>query len=75
MPILTPPPSDDEDDGSILGVKPAQHYTWEEYRRVQLFLSVNPWKCKCGLTMHGRVLQCVRENCRQPRPADYKKHG
>jgi hypothetical protein len=75
MPILTPPPSDDEekDDGSIFGVKPAQHHTWEEYRRVQLFLNVNNWKCPCGLTLHGRVLKCVR--CGKDRPSDYRKRG
>jgi hypothetical protein len=71
MPILTPPPSEPEDDGFDSSVKPVQHHTWEEYRRVQLFLNVPNWKCPCGLTLHGRVLKCVR--CGKDRPSDYKR--
>lgn len=71
MTILGLPPNEDEPKYEV-EVKPS---SWEEVRRVQIFLNVAPWKCKCGLTMHGRVLKCVRESCRQSRPNDYKKHG
>lgn len=69
MPILTPPPSEDEPEREVV-VKPS---SWEEYRRVQLFLNVPSWKCSCGLTYQGRVLKCVRKECGKDRPSDYSK--
>lgn len=72
--IISAPPIEPEPD------KPESEqklHTWEEYRRVQIFLNVAPWYCKCngkwtrGLKWHGRVLKCFY--CGTPRPADYKK--
>jgi len=69
MTLIRPPSDDEPDDEKPTGEwKPC---TWEEYRRIQLFLNVNPWRCSCGLTLHGRVETCVR--CGQLRPKDYKK--
>lgn len=51
--------------------KPEIICTWEEYRRIQIWFNVPPWKCPCGLVLHGRVEHCVR--CKTARPADYKK--
>lgn len=68
MTLINPPDCDDEPEPEPVPVK---NCSWEEHRRIQLFLNVNPWRCKCGLTLHGRVLNCVR--CNQPRPENYKK--
>ncbi len=69
MPILDTPPNEDEPEQEIV-VKPA---SWEEHRRVQLFLNVASWKCECGITNFGRNLQCAKDTCKKPRPAHYSK--
>lgn len=80
MPLITPP--------NDYGDKPVEKEkttvvdsSWEERRRIELFLNVKPWKCPdCGTTMFGRVLYCVycklRLGKHTPRPAHYtKEHG
>jgi predicted RNA-binding Zn-ribbon protein involved in translation (DUF1610 family) len=78
MPIILPP-----DDMTTFPQeelkKPEKLFTWEEHRRIQLYMNVPPWKCpKCGVVYHGRVKICRiiyssgnPPPCNEPRPADY----
>lgn len=71
--LITLPPIGDDD---ITESKPEPiRHTWEEYRRVQLWLNVAPWKCECKITNFGRNLTCARHGCGKPRPAHYTKTG
>jgi hypothetical protein len=78
MPLIAPP--------NDYGEKPVEEKTevapcsWEEHRRIQLYLNVKPWKCpECGATMFGRMLYCayckIRHNKHTPRPSHYTKAG
>lgn len=70
--LITLPPIGEEPEPED---KPPMHHTWEEYRRVQIWLNVAPWKCECKITNFGRNTVCARHGCGKPRPAHYTKTG
>jgi|EndMetStandDraft_8_1072994.scaffolds.fasta_scaffold32728_4 predicted RNA-binding Zn-ribbon protein involved in translation (DUF1610 family) len=79
MPLITPP--NDYGQPEPKEEKVVTPCSWEEHRRITLYLNVKPWKCPdCGATMFGRMLYCayckLRLNKHTPRPSHYtKEHG
>jgi hypothetical protein len=71
MPTLDIPPNEEPEKKSIQ----SGNWTWEEYRRVQIWLNVAPWKCECKITNFGRNTVCARHGCGKPRPSHYTKTG
>ncbi len=70
MPIIGPPrdvyPEFPEDTPI------PRNNSWDEHRRVELFLNCKSWKCECGLTNFGRNRNCAKWTCLKPRPSDWR---
>lgn len=75
MPIIAPPSDKTYEEEPQPQVSVSK--MWERYRRIQLYLNVNNWKCiRCGSTVFGRTKICPYNRhgwyCRNPRPSDFK---